>query len=58
MVDMDIHLGLMDMALREKKGLAVHPPIHLGYEEMGDFLLLLEIWATGTQNEGLEANLF
>lgn len=35
----------MNMALREKKGLAVHLPTHLGYEEMGAFLLLLEIWA-------------
>lgn len=48
----------MDMALREKKGLAVHLPIHLGCEEMGAFLLLLEIWAMGTQNEGLDGNLF
>lgn len=46
------------MALREKKGLAVHLPIHLHYEEMDAFFLLLEIWAMGTQNEGLDANLF
>lgn len=48
----------MDRALREKKGLAVRPPIHLGREKTGDFLLLLGIWATSTQNEGLDANLF
>lgn len=39
-----------DMALREKKDLAVHLPIHLGSEEMSAFLVYLEIWAMGTQN--------
>lgn len=48
----------MNMALREKKGLAVHLPTHLGYEEMGAFLLLLEIWAMVTQNGEHDPNLF
>jgi len=48
----------MDTALREEKGLAVHPPFHLACEEMGAFLLLLEMRAMGTQNQGLDANLF
>lgn len=47
----------MNMALREKKGLAVHLPTHLGYEEMGAFLLLLEIWAMVTQNGEHDPNL-
>lgn len=48
----------MNMALREKKGLSVHLPTHLGYGEMDAFLLLLEVWAMVTQNGEHDANLF
>lgn len=48
----------MNMALRGKKGLAVHLPTDLGYGEMGAFLLLLEVWAMVTQNVEHDAIFF
>lgn len=46
----------MNMALREKKGLAVHLTAHLGYGEVGAFLS--EVWAMVTQSGEHYANLF